>query len=288
MSEIACGQCGRVIVIEASRVDRTVFCSRTCNNVAKLHRRTRTCAYPECGRTFTAKISRDQKYCCAECYYDDISIPIRPLAMSELERSQVEAIALEYDVLVGSVARKLYAEYAPRIMELADFEQEGRYGLLTAIVQDDDPTQAERFPGFAKSHIRYAIIKAYREQEHAIRLPVSLFRSDAKIAPAQLEHFKQHAHALSLDALPVEGRYTPRADSSIEECVIELEARERLYDALLTLPPQQRTCIIEHFGLVGEPTAMLQLCHKYGVPRVTMWRTIHRGLDALSVRMRTW
>jgi len=58
-----------------------------------------------------------------------------------------------------------------------------------------------------------------------------------------------------------------------------------LHQAVSTLSEQQRQFIAEHYGLVGDETAMLQMCHKYGIPRASMHRIVHRGLDALKEQM---
>lgn len=294
--DCTCRQCGCVFPTEQSRVGRTKYCSKKCKDEARESRTQWTCAYPPCGRTFSVKSSQQRKYCCLDCFYDDITIPIKPLPLGELERTEIEARILQYAGLVRKIAMRLYNLLSPRILELDDFIQVGMLGLIDAIQRDDDPTLADRFIGFVSDHIKYEIFYAFRTQEHTIRLPESLFRKDeyaTKTTPEQMEHYRKISNCTSLDALPDDLAAATRKlrhhaplrpldeRSPIEQTIIKQERLDELYQSLLKLPPQQLDLINRHYGLTCDATAMLQLCHKYKIARVTMHRLIHRGLDVL-------
>jgi RNA polymerase sigma factor (sigma-70 family) len=292
-----CNQCGVVFPVEQSRVGRTKYCSKKCKDEARENKQQWTCAYPPCGRMFSVKASQQRKYCSLECFYDDIMIPIKPLPFGELERTEIEAKILQYTGLVHKIARRLYNLLSPRMLELDDFIQVGMLGLIDAIQRDDDPTLTDHFPGFASDHIRYEIFYAFRTQEHTIRLPESLFRKDehaTKTTPEQMEQYRKISNCTSLDAYPDDLAAATRKlrhhaplrpldeRSPIEQDIIKQERLDDLYQSLQKLPPQQLDLINQHYGLTCDATAMLQLCYRYKIARVTMHRLVHRGLDVLK------
>lgn len=301
-----CAECGRVFPVVPSRVERTKYCSWACKNAALDQKVLHHCEYPPCPHTFWAKPSAKRRYCSQECFYNDISTPIKPLPMEELERTRIEALVLQYRPLVLSVAKRLCLELNPRHMLFDDFIQEGMFGLLTAIQNDTDASQKERFPGFAKYHITMAILFSYRTQEHTIRLPESLFRHDANVTLEQLDAFKGVSRCVPMHVLEAQecsreyghedtlkrlGGFfqtysslyqISSSSNTFEEDLLKKERIDELYHALMKLPTQQRRMIAEHYGLSCDATAMLQLCYKYKIARTSMHRLIHRGLDVLK------
>lgn len=272
-----CAYCNKTFLVVASRVERTKYCSRVCKFAARSVQIQHECL--SCGKMFATKASKKSLYCSRECGYNARVKPLHALTQDQY------AIIARYQSLVASVARKMYFDFHPRSMDYDDFYQEGIIGLITAIQQDTDPTKKEQFAGFAKVHIRSAILAAYRTKEHAIRLPESLFRNDANVSSEQLAQYLSLVSSASMEMLPVGSRYAVHDGTSPEQKVIDTERITLLYQALQQLPEQQRQLIAEHYGLTGQETAMLQLCHRYNIPRATMHRIVHRGLDRMRVSL---
>lgn len=274
-----CSQCGRVFPVVASRVERTQYCSKKCKNIAGQDRIETKCAYPECGRTFVHKKSKPRKYCCPECFYDDRTIPIKPLGLTDLEKSEVEALIIQYDLLVKKIANRLYTYLTPTTMDIEDFVQEGYLGLLQAY-QHNDPEDDHTFGSFAKTYIYMEILAAWRKKDHGIRLPESLFRHDKKVTEQKERYKTMVFRHCSLEAL--KGWYPNANYSPVEQEVMRAEQIQELYQSLLKLPSLQRSLIAEHYGLSGEEVAQRQLCYRYNIPVVTMHRYIHKGLNKLK------
>lgn len=267
-----CAHCHKSFPVVASRVARTKYCSRACKNAARQNQIQQICS--SCGTTFSSKASNHRRYCSPACVYQDRRVHLPALTTEQ------QTLVTRYEMLVASVSRRLHIALTPRNMDFEDFYQEGMIGLITAIQQDDDPRA--NFAGFAKVHIRSAILAAYRTQEHAIRLPESLFRHDANVTDEQLQQYRTISACASLDGIPSVSRTARQQTVSPEQVVLTVERKMMLYRALRTLPIQQRQLIAQHYGLVGEETAMLQLCQRYNIPRATMHRLVHRGLDSMK------
>jgi RNA polymerase sigma factor (sigma-70 family) len=283
-----CVQCGREFPVVASRAKRAKCCSLECKNAAMEDRVTFLCAYPPCGKSFTYRKSGStrRKYCSRECFYDDISIPVRPLGFTELERSQSEALVLQYEPLVKGIARRLFDQLVTRTMDLDDFIQEGMIGLFKAYQLDDDPTQP--FHRYAAPHIRFTIIEAWRHSDPFIRLPESIFRKGANVTPDEIEQFKALSTGqISLEAFASRPQRTPSLESPVEQKVITDERQDELYRALLALPVMQRALIARHYGLTGSTrVAMRQLAYQYGLSTSNTFRLVHRGLALLREGVR--
>jgi RNA polymerase sigma factor (sigma-70 family) len=277
-----CGQCGGAFPVVASRARRTRYCSKVCMSLAKQDRVTFRCAYPPCDNSFTCKKSGStyRKYCSLDCFYDDRTIPIKPLGFTELERSQAEALVIRYESLVKGIARRLFDRFVTRTMDLDDFVQEGMIGLFRAYQLDDDPTRP--FNSYAIPFIRFAMIEAWRKSDPFIRLPESMFRKDANVTPDELEQAKAMSTGqISLEALTSRPQRTHSLESPVEQKMLAQEKQDALYAALLKLPEQQRTLIAEHYGLQGDALAMRQLSYRYGLSTSGTFRLVHGGLAIL-------
>jgi len=202
---------------------------------------------------------------------------VRHLGLTVLERSQTEALVVEYEPLVKSVANSLLHKLNPRMMDFDDFVQEGMIGLLTAYQQDKDSSLP--FAPFAATHIRYAILAAWRTQEPLIRLPESLFRKEANVTDEELRQLKENAiDHTSLHTVP--SAMTPIYEH-VEETVMKAEQTHKLYQVVRELPEQHRTLLALHYGLVGEEIAMRQLDYCYGMANTTAFRKVHWALAHL-------
>ena len=295
--EIGCAYCGKTVSIVASRAERTKYCSLDCKHAALQERIAFICQYPYCGKTFTAKRSSERKYCCKECFYLDITTPVKPLGLTGLERSQVEALLLEYERMVRVVAYRWYNILMPRSMTIEDFMQEGYIGLITAMQNDDEPERP--FASFAYKHIKYAIIAEWRKQDHLLRLPESRLRKDAGITTEELDHLKANTRYCSLEHMErkasqqdTTAHKTRRAidtTSPVEEHALKREQYTQLEEIIKGLEPRHQRMIIAHYGLSGEAEKPLKhIAAMLGIPVVSNFREFHRGMELVKRKMQEW
>jgi RNA polymerase sigma factor (sigma-70 family) len=292
-----CASCGKTVSVVASRVERTKYCSLECKNTYNSERIEFTCQYPYCGKTFTAKRSASRKYCGKECFYLDRSTPIRPLGLSDLERSKVETLLLQYERMVRFIAYRWYNILMPRCMTVEDFVQEGYIGLITAMQNDDEPERS--FASFAYAHIKCAIISEWRKQDQMLRIPESQLRKDAGITTEELDHLKNWTRYCSLEYAETKASMQDTTThkvqraidttSPVEEHALKREQYTQLEQIIKGLEPRHRRMIIDHYGLSGEAEKPLKhIAAMLNIPVVSNFREFHRGMDQVKRRMYEW
>lgn len=200
-----------------------------------------------------------------------------PSTRPPLDPGQREQQIIEHIALVRSVARRL-ARRLPPSVDLDDLVSTGTIGLINA-VDRFDPSRGVPFEAYAEIRIRGAMIDAVREADWTPRT--------VRSAGKRLEDTRERIHAatgrdpsaselsellgvsmsrfqrlrrrvatsrtISIDAPAGVASTTPLVDALPSDdndpliTILDFELRDRLVDAIHTLPERERTVLLMHY-----------------------------------------
>lgn len=179
-----------------------------------------------------------------------------------------------------------------------DLTQVGRLGLLKA-ANHFDPDQSDTFPGFAKAHIRGAILHYLRDSIGLVRLPRSLQEEAQRLIKTMATCGTTSRPRLTAEeTLLIStyrnqgrwGEYVDHSHTAFEpqtetgwRYLTEDEQRQALKACWATLTTQERDCLQ---AVVLHGCSLRSAAKKMGTSAMTVQRRVKRGLQTLASQCR--
>ena len=209
----------------------------------------------------------------------DLNLSAISVHMHQLKNKLRDERILQHLQLVQPIA----SHYAFRSRhDRDDLIQVGRMGLIQASARFRQ-SDAESFIGFARSHIRGAILHYLRDRSGLVRLPRRIEERGLKLSREQnvssaedtyiLQLYGNKANWVCLDDNLVSGGET------VLESIELLEKNQLMQKALSKLPDTVRKAIQ---WVVIEGKSLRKTGDAFGVSAMTVQRRVKRGLKQLA------
>ena len=189
---------------------------------------------------------------------------------------------LQYLALVQPIA----IHYALRSgQDRDDLIQVGRLGLIRASMRFRE-SDADSFTGFAKSHIRGAILHYLRDRIGLVRLPRRIEERGLQLSREQNVTGAEDSHILQLYGnkaswVSLDDELMSSSETMLDN-VERLERNQLMRTALMGLPKTQRVAIQ---WVVIEGRSLRKTGAALGVSGMTIQRRVKRGLRQLAIDM---
>ena len=166
-----------------------------------------------------------------------------------------------------------------------DLIQVGRLGLIQASIRFRE-SDADSFIGFAKSHIRGAILHYLRDRIGLVRLPRRIEERGLQLSREQNVSGAEDSHILQLYGnkatwLSLDDDLMSSSETMLDN-VERLEHNQLIRTALMGLPDTERVAIQ---WVVIEGRSLRKTGAALGVSGMTIQRRVKRGLRQLAIDM---
>ena len=166
-----------------------------------------------------------------------------------------------------------------------DLVQVGRLGLIQASMRFRE-SDADSFIGFAKSHIRGAILHYLRDRIGLVRLPRRVEERGLQLSREQNVSGAEDSHILQLYGnkaswVSLDDDLMFSAETMLDN-VERLERNQLIQSALMALPKTERVAIQ---WVVIEGSSLRKTGAALGVSGMTIQRRVKRGLRQLAIDM---
>ena len=204
------------------------------------------------------------------------------LHMHQSKNKMRDQRILQYLALVQPIA----THYAFRSgQDRDDLIQVGRMGLIQASMRFRE-SDADSFIGFAKSHIRGAILHYLRDRIGLIRLPRRIEERGLQLSREQIVSGAEDSHILHLYGnkaswVSLDDDLMSNSEPMLDN-VERLEHHQLVRSALMGLPNTERVAIE---WVVIEGRSLRKTGAALGVSGMTIQRRVKRGLRQLAIDM---
>lgn len=202
--------------------------------------------------------------------------------MRQFKNKMRDQRIIQYLALVQPIA----IHYAFRSgQDRDDLIQVGRLGLIQASMRFRE-SDADSFIGFAKSHIRGAILHYLRDRIGLVRLPRRVEERGLQLSREQNVSGAEDSHILQLYGnkaswVSLDDDLMFSAETMLDN-VERLERNQLIQSALMALPKTERVAIQ---WVVIEGSSLRKTGAALGVSGMTIQRRVKRGLRQLAIDM---
>ena len=204
------------------------------------------------------------------------------LHMHQSKNKMRDQRIIQYLALVQPIA----IHYAFRSgQDRDDLIQVGRLGLIQASMRFRE-SDADSFIGFAKSHIRGAILHYLRDRIGLVRLPRRVEERGLQLSREQNVSGAEDSHILQLYGnkaswVSLDDDLMFSSETMLDN-VERLERNQLIQSALMALPKTERIAIQ---WVVIEGSSLRKTGAALGVSGMTIQRRVKRGLRQLAIDM---